>query len=342
MKKHFVVIDGNYDLMRSSLMGTDMITSEGIYTGGIHIFLNMLYNSAKLGTLIVAFDGGHSQYRKNLFSGYKERDISIELNPELLKSIKNEFGVKSKEYQNAFSSYQIQETKRAAFYWVPQILESLGITVIRKEGEEADDLIAYIAQKLDNKGDEVTIFSDDRDYLQLINDNIQIFRPREQKLYDYETFVIEYGFPPNRHILYKAFCGDGSDGIDGVKGIGDKKAKNIIRELEFDDSILPSDIKDTNELMIVLEDYASTKSEFIKKTLLDHREIIDRNIKLMNLHMLNHLPIEVVDSLDEFLLTTPTLKSPDKSKADVNYLMQVFSSLELKTSGAKWIPLVTR
>ena len=131
------------------------------------------------------------------------------------------------------------------------VVRTLNIPIFEKEGFEADDVIGTIArQAADEHGSkmqmstdkvsagkvgvnkEVIIVTGDKDALQLIDNNIKVFMPgrgqRPAKMFDRKRFLKEYGFEPRRLIDYKGLCGDASDNIPGVKGIGPKTATKLI------------------------------------------------------------------------------------------------------------------
>jgi len=79
---------------------------------------------------------------------------------------------------------------------------------------------------------EVIIVTGDKDALQLIDNNIKVFVPgrgkRQAKMFNRKEFIKQYGFEPRQLIDFKALCGDASDNIPGVKGIGPKTATKLI------------------------------------------------------------------------------------------------------------------
>jgi len=114
------------------------------------------------------------------------------------------------------------------------LLEAAGIRTLQAEGFEADDVIGTVAEKIKrgSKGTEVLIASNDRDLMQLIGGGVRFYLPAvgkgKAKLYGRKEFVEEYGFAPESLVDYKALRGDPSDNIPGVRGIGEKTAKELI------------------------------------------------------------------------------------------------------------------
>ncbi|GMR19153.1 MAG: hypothetical protein BMS9Abin34_281 [Patescibacteria group bacterium] len=135
---------------------------------------------------------------------------------------------KSPEEQAAYESQ---------FPLLLKFFEVAKIRVLQAEGYEADDVIGTVAKKaIRNKqqATEVTIASNDRDLMQLISGNVKFYLPamgkRPPKLYGKKEFREEFGFDPAQLVEYKALRGDPSDNIPGVRGIGDKTARELVQK----------------------------------------------------------------------------------------------------------------
>lgn len=115
-----------------------------------------------------------------------------------------------------------------------QMLSAMGVTIVEKEGFEADDLLGTLARRAEEQGLEVTIVSGDRDLLQLATDDTKISIPKTKKtgteIEEYYAGDVKekYGVTPTEFIDVKALQGDTSDNIPGVPGIGEKTAAAII------------------------------------------------------------------------------------------------------------------
>ncbi len=117
---------------------------------------------------------------------------------------------------------------------VIELLKAFNIPRITQNGFEGDDILGTVAN-LAAKEAEVTIATADQDLLQLVTDKIHVYRPGrppfiKSVIFDEAEFVEHYGFRPMQMIDYKALKGDPSDNIPGVKGIGDKTAKTLLKE----------------------------------------------------------------------------------------------------------------
>jgi DNA polymerase-1 len=136
-------------------------------------------------------------------------------------------------------------------------------------------MVAYLTTNvLNTKSDNVMLVSDDKDYLQLINSKVNVYRPVEKRLYKLEDVKERFKVPAENYHLYKVFIGDSSDNIPGVPGIGPKTAEKI--------PILQENrVIGLNEFLSYCED---KKDDKLYKKILEHKEVITRNYKLMQLH----------------------------------------------------------
>ncbi|MDR3325544.1 MAG: DNA polymerase I [Spirochaetaceae bacterium] len=133
---------------------------------------------------------------------------------------------------------------------VPKIeafLEALGMAALRVEGYEADDIIATLASACKAEGRECYIISSDKDLLQLVGGGVYELRPAKNKaagegglpafrspLANYERIgpdevKAQWGVPPEKMLDFLSLCGDASDNVPGVKGIGDKTALKLMQ-----------------------------------------------------------------------------------------------------------------
>lgn len=109
-----------------------------------------------------------------------------------------------------------------------EVVQALNITLIGKEGYEADDLIATLAKKANEQGIEVVVVSGDKDVLQTINNQVSVLNEPQNILYHSEEVVNKYGVKPEQLTDFFGLVGDTSDNIPGVPGVGEKTAKDLI------------------------------------------------------------------------------------------------------------------
>jgi DNA polymerase-1 len=115
---------------------------------------------------------------------------------------------------------------------IRQAIEALRLTLVEKDGEEADDLIASIAIRASQQGDKVIIMSSDKDFLQLVTDQIRMARPdgKNTVLYDPAKVQERYGVTPSQMVDLLSLVGDSVDNIPGVPGIGPKTAARLLNQ----------------------------------------------------------------------------------------------------------------
>ena len=128
--------------------------------------------------------------------------------------------------------------------WIPDIVEGFGMKFLSIPGLEADDIIATATTKFKSRVDEVIIVSGDKDILQLVGGNVRVLRfvsgLTDLQEYDEQKVLEVFGFPPSKLHDYLSLVGDTSDNIPGVKGIGEKTAKDLLKKYESIDNIYSS------------------------------------------------------------------------------------------------------
>ena len=169
----------------------------------------------------------------------------------------------------------LMQLRRVADY-----LELLPLTTISVDGIEADDAIAYIAKSVIPDGEKV-IMSTDKDFLQLVSDDIKVWSPTKKKLYDKEAVLEEYCVTAENFIMAKIFEGDKSDNIDGVKGIATKTlVKNIPTLGEENNNY------SLQEIYKYAHKHKDDDGNFFVK-ILQNKKLLERNYKLMQLEDVN-------------------------------------------------------
>ena len=122
--------------------------------------------------------------------------------------------------------------KRQPYLW--NLLEYLGVPTMEKPGFEADDIIGTLAKKYAHEGNQVYIVSGDKDFMQLINENIFLYAPSGRqgdiKIYDKIGVIEKWGVPPEKIIDLLGLMGDSSDNVPGVMGVGEKTAVKLLLE----------------------------------------------------------------------------------------------------------------
>lgn len=207
MDGKLVLVDGHSILNRAFFGIPDLTNSEGLHTNAVYGFLNILFkilDEEQPDYLTVAFDVHAPTFRHKMYNAYK--------------------GTRK----------PMAEELRQQVPLMKEMLTAMGVTIVEKEGYEADDLLGTIAKQSEAQGLEVSIVSGDRDLLQLASDHIKIRIPKTKRtgteIEDYlaKDVVEKYQVTPLQFIDVKALMGDSADNIPGVPGIGEKTATALI------------------------------------------------------------------------------------------------------------------
>ena len=265
--KKIVLIDGNSILNRAfyGIMGNKMLTTpDGKYTNAVYGFLAILFKVLEdIGPeyLMVTFDLKAPTARHKLYDGYKATR----------KGMPNEL------------AEQMPILK--------DILKSMNIKVIEKEGYEADDVLGTMAKRAEKDGFDVTIVSGDRDTFQLTSNRVKVRIPHtkmgktETETFGREEVLKKYGVTPKQLIEVKGLQGDTSDNIPGVPGIGEKTALELVKKYKTIDGIYEAIEKGEDDL-----------KPKARERLLENKELamLSRTLGTINLEV----PIE--ENLEEF------------------------------------------
>ena len=126
--------------------------------------------------------------------------------------------------------------------YIKDIVRALDIPVIEIPGVEADDVIGTLARRAEKDDADVVIVSPDKDFQQLLSDNITIYKPaRSGQEFDPltpETFHEEYGLQPHQFIDMLALWGDSSDNVPGVPLIGEKTSAKLLKEYDSVENLI--------------------------------------------------------------------------------------------------------
>ena len=208
----FVIIDGNSLINRAFYALPPLRSSDGKNYNAIYGFVNILSKlmlEGKPEYLCVAFDAGRKTFRNELYADYKATRKGM---PEDL-------------------AFQLPLLK--------EVLQKMNICILEKLGIEADDIIGTMSKQF--KDVQNIIVTGDRDCLQLINDNTEVWLTKhglsEIVVMNKETFPQEWNMQPSQIIDLKALMGDSSDNIPGVPGIGEKTAVTLLQEYKTVDNI---------------------------------------------------------------------------------------------------------
>ncbi|EKI8257983.1 DNA polymerase I, partial [Campylobacter jejuni] len=178
--------------------------SQGQASGMISGFANFIYslkNEYKSDYIVFALDSKGKTFRSEIDPNYKQNRTPPP--PELLEQIPI----------------------------CIKMIEKMGFISVSREGYEADDIIASFVKTCEDRDIFVRIITQDKDLYQLIKDGkTSIYSPISKNDYDEAACLEKYGVKPNQIRDFLALCGDSSDNIPGVKGIGAKGAKTLLDE----------------------------------------------------------------------------------------------------------------
>lgn len=288
LNDHVLIVDSMNTFIRSFAMLQSM-NPQGHHTGGLVGFLRslgFLMRTIDPTRIICVFDGqASSASRKNINSDYKaNRNIKRITNWEL-------FDDKEDEY----ASMTMQ------MHRLVEYLQCLPITLISIDKVEADDTISYLAQKFGANGKKVTIVSSDKDFLQVVDENIEVYSPIKKKTYNKKEVQEEIGMIPENYLIMKALLGDNSDNLTGIKGLG---PKTLIKEFP---GLVGDPLFELSDIHKICNEKLQTKKIFAQ--ILYDWEKVKTNYELMNLLEPRLGDYEIVHILDKMKEPIPSLQA---------------------------------
>ena len=278
------LIDGNSYVYRAYFAIRGLRDSKGRPTNAIFGFTNMLLKiirDLRPGGLAISFDTPHKTERHRLYEAYKAHRPGAP--DEMIEQLP----------------------------YIRKVIEAFRVQLFEVPGYEADDVIGTIAGRASRAGHNVYIVTADKDMLQLIDGGVRVYDPIKNQVLGPEYVMERFGVPPGRVPEFMALVGDAVDNIPGVKGIGEKTAKELF--LEF---------KDLDELI--------AHTERIKKP--RTRKLIEENMENLKLSRQlavidRDVPVEADMEDLSFRLREP----------DWHALAALFKEFEL-TSLMKYVP----
>ncbi|AHC13730.1 DNA polymerase I [Salinispira pacifica] len=260
MKTPLYLIDGYALIFRSyfAFIRTPLTTSGGVNISALHGFTRILLNILRDYSpeyLAVALDSRTPTFRDEMFEDYKKtRDKT----PEDLK---------------------------AQFPIIETLLKEFHIPTVRRNGMEADDIIASLARSCSAEGRPCFIVSGDKDLYQLVDEHVRILKPSRSGGFeelDGEGVFQDKGVHPDQIIDYLALLGDSADNVPGVKGIGQKTAEKLLGQYESLDGIYDhlEDIQSANWKKKLSE---GRESAFLSKKLVILKDDLDFEFTLDDL-----------------------------------------------------------
>ncbi len=290
--KHLFLIDGSGYIFRAYYgLKTPMTRPDGTPVGAVFGFIRMirkLLKDVEIDHIAVIFDAGRRTFRNDLYADYKaNRDEPPEdLVPQ--------------------------------FALIRDATVAMNLACVQMVGFEADDLIATYARQAVAAGADVTIVSSDKDLMQLVGDQVDMFDPLKNRAIGPDEVVEKFGVGPDRVVDVQALAGDASDNVPGVPGIGIKTAAQLIVEY--------------GDLDTVLDRAAEIKQPKRRQNLIEHAEMARLSRELVRLR--DDVPVEA--TLDEFAKreTDPDLLLPFlEEQAFRTIIAEVEGELGIEPSG---------
>ncbi|MBI5187628.1 MAG: DNA polymerase I [Nitrospirae bacterium] len=197
------LIDGNSYVYRAYYAIRGLSNSKGFPTNAIYGFTNMLLKiirEKKPDGIVISFDSPVPTERHRIYEEYKAH--RPETPGELVQQMSH----------------------------IRRMISAFNIKIFEVPGYEADDLLGTIAKKTASEGIDVFIVTGDKDMLQLVGDNIKVYDPMKDSILDEEYVKKRFGIGPERITEFMALTGDAIDNIPGIKGIGEKTAKELLSD----------------------------------------------------------------------------------------------------------------
>jgi DNA polymerase I len=240
------LIDGSAQLHRAYFAIRSLATTHGLPTGAIYGFTTMLrklYQDEQPEWVGISFDLAAPTFRHAEYKEYKAHRRRME--DDLVVQLP----------------------------YVRRVCETFGLPIIDFVGFEADDVIATLSRQAVEGGHKVVVVTGDKDFLQMVTEDVLVLNPGREgagaTLYDRKTVEEKFGVPPERVVDVLALVGDAVDNVPGVPGIGEKGARDLIREF--------------GTLEAVLDGAARVKRTAYREGLEKHREQAILSKKLVTL-----------------------------------------------------------
>jgi DNA polymerase-1 len=208
-----ILIDGSAVAYRAyfAFIRNPLINSRGENTGAVFGFVNSLMKiikEHKPDYIAVVFDTAAPTFRHKIHADYKA--TRPQMPSELIEQLP----------------------------WINQAIDAFRIKTLRIEGYEADDIIGTLSERASKTGMETLLFSGDKDFFQLVRDDVKILHPKDFAILDAAGVKERFGVLPEQVIDTLALMGDTSDNIPGIPGVGPKTAVGLMEEFGNLDKVL--------------------------------------------------------------------------------------------------------
>ena len=254
------LIDGNSYVYRAFFAIKSLTNSKGFPTNAIYGFTTMLLKilrEKQPGGVVVSFDSPVPTERHRIFEAYKAH--RPETPGELVQQLP----------------------------FIREMIKAFGIRIFEVPGYEADDILCTIARKAVEQAAQVFIVTSDKDMLQIVDERIKIYDPVKDRILDRNYVKEKFGVGPERVTEFMALTGDAVDNIPGVKGIGEKTARELL-----------SGFRDLDELLGHPE---RIRKEKLRNLVIENADMVRLSRQLATLD--TSVPVEI--NVEEFALKGP-------------------------------------
>jgi len=264
-----LLVDGQWNLKKNFYKRRSLV-ANGKQCGGVFGFLDSLksvMNKVLPDRVIVMWDGFNAgKLRYEIYKPYKaNRKKDWEAEERIITTE----GIENSDDADEFELLQQKIVLK-------NYLEELFVRQVEVDLIEADDLIALYILYSTNENENFTIYSRDKDYLQLVSEKVSILTPDKFTLVNIDNFKEHYGYTHENVLLFKCFDGDNSDDIGGVNGV---TTNNLLKNF-------PAMANEKYTYKRLVEECYNKKREKKLKLydkIIDSHHVLYRNAKLMNL-----------------------------------------------------------
>ena len=261
--KRVLIIDGLNAYYRAYICDPS-VSSQGQPIGGIKGFIKILQRmcrEVKPDSIVICWDGpGGSRKRRAQNKNYKSGRKPIKLNRNI----------------HVLSVDQELENKVWQQTELVEILNHMPVIQFLFPEVEADDVVSCIVQAPFFHGWQKVIVSSDKDFIQLCDDDVILYRPSQKEVLNKIRIVDSYGIHPTNFALARAIVGDPSDNIKGISGVGLTTVSKRLKFLKEEKSFTFEDIYNYCDKM--------EKKLKVHTSILENKHIIESNYKLMQLY----------------------------------------------------------
>lgn len=203
MKKQIYVVDVSSMFFRAFYAIRPLTSTKGVPVNAVYGFISMIVKLMKDKNpdhIVFCYDRKDPSFRKDLYTEYKANRT------------------------------EMPDDMQVQMPYLKQVASLLGICDMELPTFEADDLIGTVACLAQKQDYDVYIVSGDKDFCQLVNENVFLYDTMKELIYDADMVKEKHGVTPAQFIDFLAITGDTSDNIPGVAGIGPKGAQKLIEE----------------------------------------------------------------------------------------------------------------